>query len=79
MTERFNRYELQKDGKSKPRNISAVVADPGIPELHGVPPSITNLMLKESRDISKDHTLIVKGMVTVSTFYIKKIKISLLK
>ena len=61
LTERFNRNELQKGGKSKPRNISAVVADPGIPELHGVPQSITNLMCKESRDISKDPTSIVKG------------------
>ena len=61
LTERFNRNELQKGGKSKPRNISAVVADPGIPELHGVPQSITNLMFKESRDISKDPTSILKG------------------
>ena len=37
LIERFNKYELQKGGKTKPRNISAVVADPGILELHGVP------------------------------------------
>ena len=52
---------MQKGEKSKPRNISAVVADPGIPELRGVPQSITNLMFKESRDISKDPTSILKG------------------
>ena len=61
LIERFDKYELQKGGKTKPRNISAVVADPGIPELHGMPQSITNLMLKESRGISKDLTSIVKG------------------
>ena len=61
LIERFNKYELQKGGKTKPRNISAAVADPGILELHGVPQSITNLMFKESRGISKDLTSIVKG------------------
>ena len=52
---------MEKGGKCKPRKISGVAADPGIPELHVVPQLITNLMLKESRDISKDPTSIVEG------------------
>ena len=41
-------------------NRNAAVADPGIPQLRGVPQSITNSMSKESKDISKDSTSIVK-------------------
>ena len=70
---------MKEGGKSKPRNISAVVAYPGIPELHGVPQSITNSMCKESRDISKDPTSVVKGHD--DSFYIlnKEDKIIILK
>ena len=77
MIEKLNKFELQKLRGSLHNTSSNVplhvcIADSGTPELKRVPQSITNLILKEAREILKSQSAIIKGYG--ETFHVSNVQ-----